>query len=76
MPTPPRFPRQLLEALEAAGLRVGDVLTPETIDRLAAELAEADVKTQWARFEASLPPESPAEPTEASSWPGAVVVSN
>jgi hypothetical protein len=75
MSAPPRFPRQLLEALRGAGLHVGDTLTPEAIDRLAAAFATAEATAMWNAFEATLPPARPADARQVSSWPGPFVVS-
>jgi len=55
MSAPPRFPRQLLEALRAADLHVGDVLTPEAIDRLAAALAQIQATADWQAFRGQPP---------------------
>jgi len=76
MPSPPRFPQQLLEALHAANLHVGDRLTPEAIDRLAAALAAAEATAKWNAFEATLPRKLPVEAHPVSSWPGPFIVSN
>jgi hypothetical protein len=68
-----QFPRRLLDALEAAGLRVGDVLTPEAIDRLATALAEAEARADITVPKVTGPPERHQPVTD---WPGPFVVSD